>query len=98
MRADSGNIVLCLSIRWSEESDDAAVYGALESIVSRGNATAWESGFGHNFLYINDADVRQGAIGSYGSESVERLERVARKYDPAGVFTKLQPGGHKLFN
>jgi hypothetical protein len=32
----------------------------------------------------------------YGEENLEKLKAVSKKYDPSGVFEKLQPGYFKL--
>lgn len=38
----------------------------------------------------------QPVIKHYGPENVAKLWKVAKKYDPKGVFQKLVPGGQKL--
>jgi FAD/FMN-containing dehydrogenase len=38
----------------------------------------------------------QEAIASYGAENVSKLRRIAKAYDPTGVFQRLVPGGQKL--
>jgi hypothetical protein len=50
------------------------------------------------YLYINYAARFQDPLCSYGPKSVEFLKRMARKYDPRGVFQQLVPGGFKIDN
>jgi hypothetical protein len=38
----------------------------------------------------------QPAIASYGKENVAKLHKIAKAYDPTGVFQRLVPGGQKL--
>jgi FAD/FMN-containing dehydrogenase len=45
---------------------------------------------------MNYASQFQDVVASYGKENQERLKRVARKYDPTGVFQRLVPGYFKL--
>ncbi|KAI1078807.1 FAD-binding domain-containing protein [Whalleya microplaca] len=49
-----------------------------------------------DWLYMNYADKTQDVLGSYGIENVDRIKRVATKYDPDQVFQKLCPGGWKI--
>ncbi|KAK8080992.1 hypothetical protein PG997_008810 [Apiospora hydei] len=49
-----------------------------------------------DWVYMNYADASQDVIGSYGAENVEKMRRVAVKYDPELVFQKLCPGGWKI--
>ncbi|KAH6855502.1 hypothetical protein B0I37DRAFT_395565 [Chaetomium sp. MPI-CAGE-AT-0009] len=50
------------------------------------------------WTYLNYADKSQDPLGSYGVENMRRMQEVAHKYDPNGVFQKLCPGGFKLSN
>lgn len=40
----------------------------------------------------------QRVLGSYGAENIKRMQEAAAKYDPEGVFQKLQYGGFLLRN
>ncbi|KAI2625177.1 hypothetical protein GGS21DRAFT_531612 [Xylaria nigripes] len=48
------------------------------------------------WLDLNYASPRQDPLASYGRENVERMRRVAARYDPHGVFQTLCPGGFKI--
>jgi hypothetical protein len=80
--------------------DAAATEGfeeALKDLVGSIEALAKEEGVYHRYKYLNFAASFQDPLASYGAEEVEMLRRVARKYDPAGVFQTQVPGGFKLF-
>jgi len=48
------------------------------------------------YLFMNDASRDQNPCASYGEDSLRRLRRIARAYDPNQVFQRLQGGGFKL--
>jgi len=67
------------------------------SIISRSNTTAHAQDLGHPFIYQNYAAAEQPVFQSYGSNNLERLRDISRKYDPHRVWQVLQPGYFKLF-
>ena len=69
---------------------------AARNTVSRANATAWARGLGHRYIYQNYASLEQKVFLGYGPHSYDKLNDVREKYDPRGVFQKLQPGYFKL--
>jgi hypothetical protein len=81
---------------WDSANDDERILKAVRNIINRGNATAYLMGLGHRFLYQNYAAAEQGVFQSYGAESHAKMKAVSAKYDPDGVFAKLQPGYFKL--
>ena len=48
----------------------------------------------HRMLTYSGAG--QEAIASYGADNVAKLRKIAKAYDPTGVFQRLVPGGQKL--
>jgi hypothetical protein len=88
--------VLDVSIMWNSADDDERILKAARNIINRGNATAYSMGLGHRFLYQNYAAAGQDVFQSYGADSLAKLNAVSAKYDPDGVFVKLQPGYFKL--
>jgi hypothetical protein len=88
--------VISTSISWSSAADDFRILAASRNFISRANATAYAQGLGNRFLYQNYAGQEQDVFASYGQENLERLREVGRKYDPNGVWQKLQPGYFKL--
>lgn len=69
---------------------------AARNIVTQANATAWARGLGHRYIYQNYASLEQKVFLGYGPHNYEKLVDVSKKYDPKGVFQKLQPGYFKL--
>jgi hypothetical protein len=50
----------------------------------------------HPFIYMNYAAQDQDVFAGYGKKSLARLKTIQKKYDPTGVFKRLQPGYFKL--
>ncbi|KAF3013036.1 hypothetical protein E8E14_009484 [Neopestalotiopsis sp. 37M] len=48
------------------------------------------------YRFLNYAHGNQNPLGSYGSDNVAKMKKVAAKYDPDGVFQNLLPGGFKI--
>jgi hypothetical protein len=95
-KTDTGDLVMLVSASWALPSDDAAVLAAAQNIVTSINSTAHQLGLGNRYIYQNYASAAQNVFGGYGEENLEKLEAVSKKYDPTGVFKKLQPGYFKL--
>jgi hypothetical protein len=53
-------------------------------------------GADNEFIYLNYANINQNPLSSYGSENVEYIRTVAKKYDQNGVFQNQVPGGFKI--
>lgn len=49
-----------------------------------------------DFVYLNYADARQDALGSYGAAKIQHMREVASAYDPTQVFQQRIPGGFKI--
>ncbi|KAH7202389.1 hypothetical protein DER44DRAFT_787188 [Fusarium oxysporum] len=56
--------------------------------IDQGAAVDWE--------YLNYADFTQDPLSTYGPKNVEFIRKVAKKYDPKGVFQTRLPGGFKI--
>jgi hypothetical protein len=85
-----------VAISWSNIADDAAVFAAARNFISRSNATAYSMGLGNPYIYQNYAALEQPVFASYGAVNEQKLVNIHQKYDPRGVFTKLQPGYFKI--
>lgn len=46
---------------------------------------------------MNYAALEQPVLPSYGQKNLAKLRATSKKYDPLGVWQKLQPGYFKLF-
>ncbi|KAG6161586.1 hypothetical protein E4U11_003316 [Claviceps purpurea] len=89
--------LLNVLMSWSNAADDARILPCVESMIDRFRAAAQKMGLDHPFLYQNYASQKQNVFEGYGRANLERLRTVSHKYDPEGVWQKLQPGYFKLW-
>jgi hypothetical protein len=59
-------------------------------------STAEARGLLMDFQFLNDAGYTQSPLKGYGKESLESLSAASHKWDPEGVFQKLQNSGFLL--
>ncbi|OAA79999.1 FAD binding domain protein [Akanthomyces lecanii RCEF 1005] len=89
-------LVLWLVSRWNDASLDSTMEDARQNFID----AAVSVGNKHNtyspFIYLNYASPKQDPLCGYGADNVAFMKKAAKKYDPTGVFQKLQPGGFKL--
>jgi hypothetical protein len=83
-------------IRWSKAEDDNIMHQFSEKVLKRAVEEAKEMGLYHRYIYQNYAAASQDVFGGYGEENRQRLLEIQRRYDPEGMFSRLQPGGFKL--
>jgi hypothetical protein len=88
--------VINIVVSWSNEADDERIMAAARNMTDRANATAYAQGLGNRFIYQNYAALEQNVFAGYGKENAERLRKVSEKYDPNGVWQRLQPGYFKV--
>ena len=62
------------------------------------HSVAREKGLLLDFKCKSFATASQRVRGSYGAENIKTMQEAAVKYDPEGVFQKLQYGGFLLRN
>lgn len=94
--AEGNNFIFFVTASWADPSIDEAARATAQKLLSTINAAAGAVGLLRRFVYINYADPSQDPFASYGEESRAFLQKVAKDYDPSGVFQKLVPGGFKL--
>lgn len=70
--------------------------GAGDRLLHRSIELSKQMGLYHRYMYQNYADGEQDVFAGYGEENRERLREIQKKYDPEGVFSKLQPGYFKV--
>jgi FAD/FMN-containing dehydrogenase len=81
---------------WDDEDDDALFRRLAASALERLSTYARSIGADNEYVYLNYADRTQNPLRGYGDENVEYMRRVARGYDPTGVFQHQVPGGFKV--
>lgn len=95
---DQGNLIIFdLTVTWVDASLDAAVDEAIKALIDGVVNEARRRGLLHEYIYLNYALEWQDPMASYGTENLEMLRRVSRRYDPLQTFQKLVPGGFKLW-
>ena len=94
--ADAPLMLVIPSAMWTNAADDEIVYTAYSNWLARSTLRAKELGLYHRYIYMNYASQFQDPIWGYGDKNAARLKEVAKKYDPDGVFQRLQPGYFKL--
>ncbi|KAI9035718.1 FAD-binding oxidoreductase [Aspergillus affinis] len=83
---------------WPEDGDDTAAQGAVDKMLAKVQSLAEERQLLLDYQCMSFAQASQKVLGSYGAENIQTLQDVAAKYDPEGVFQKLQHGGFLLRN
>ncbi|KAF3390206.1 putative FAD-linked oxidoreductase [Penicillium rolfsii] len=81
---------------YSDAADDARFIMLNDQIMDKIISVAKERGLYHPFIYQNYAGAGQNVYAGYGAENRARLSEIQKKYDPEGVFWKLQPGYFKV--
>ncbi|PWY71806.1 6-hydroxy-D-nicotine oxidase [Aspergillus sclerotioniger CBS 115572] len=81
---------------WPNECDDIAAQQAVETMSERVQTLAQERDLLLDFKCMTFATGLQKVLESYGEDNVKKMKEVAGKYDPEGVFQKLQFGGFLL--
>jgi hypothetical protein len=81
---------------WWSPDDDDVVHNATRTMIEQIETASRATGDYVEYIFMNDAGSDQEVIRHYGEESVKRLEKVRRDYDPDAVFQRLVSGGFKL--
>ncbi|KAL8940032.1 MAG: hypothetical protein Q9216_003031 [Gyalolechia sp. 2 TL-2023] len=88
--------VVNLAFMWSDAADDEKIYAATSKVIQRSIDAAKRLGVYNQYIYQNYAAKGQDVFAGYGEANRKRLIEISKKYDPKGVFQKLQPGYFKL--
>lgn len=88
--------MIWLTSRWTDPKLDTMMNRARDEFITVTESVAKAHKKYHPFLYINYAAPSQDPLCGYGAKSAAFLKATAQKYDPAGVFQKLMPGGFKI--
>ncbi|RYP66495.1 hypothetical protein DL771_007755 [Monosporascus sp. 5C6A] len=94
--ADGPLFLLNVVLSWPHAADDVRAGQVSRNIIERATEHARARGWDMDFLYMNYAGEFQDVFSGYGAVNKARLAAIAEKYDPTGVFQRLQPGYFKL--
>lgn len=92
----TNSLVLWLVSRWNDAGLDATMEDARQKFIDAAVSVGKKHNTYSSFIYLNYASPKQDPLCGYGADNVAFMKKVAKKYDPTGVFQKLQPGGFKL--
>ncbi|RAL04565.1 FAD-binding oxidoreductase [Aspergillus ibericus CBS 121593] len=93
-----GQVWWVFTCEWPTGIDDSIAQAAVETMSARVEILAREKELLLDFKCMTFATGSQRVLGGYGAENVKRMQDVAGKYDPEGVFQRLQFGGFLLGN
>jgi FAD/FMN-containing dehydrogenase len=97
LSATDGPIMnLLIALRWMDTTDDSRLNQFALKVKDRAVAAAKATGKHKDYLYMNYASPWQDPVAGYGAANKAKLQQISKKYDPSGVFEKLQPGYFKL--
>jgi hypothetical protein len=85
-------------LSWSEAKDDELFINQGLALTNGIQKFAEEHDTAVEYLYLNYADKDQDPLSAYGADKVAFMKKVARKYDPLGIYQRLLPGGFKISN
>ncbi|KAH8690132.1 hypothetical protein BGW36DRAFT_67618 [Talaromyces proteolyticus] len=97
IKAEDGPLFLfSITITYTDPADDVKIKTVAQKVMSRAKALGKEMGLHLPFQYKNYADGDTDVYAGYGTENRQKLKDIQKKYDAAGVFSRLQSGSHKV--
>ncbi|KAG9258787.1 FAD binding domain-containing protein [Emericellopsis atlantica] len=94
--ADGPLYLIHVACWWSNAEDDERVYSWISNLLTRIESEASALGKQNDYIYMNYGSLYENVIANYGPDNVDKLNSIAKFYDPTAVFQKLQPGHFKL--
>lgn len=85
-----------MTVSYKPSRYDKAVHELVETVMSRALDLGKEMGLHHSFIYRNYAAQGQDVFSAISHESLKRLKDIQSRYDPQGIFGKLQPEHFRL--
>lgn len=83
-------------MQWEKDSEAELAQSKSEQLLQKVDSVASEMGLLLDFKFMNDASGLQSPLDGYGQKSISSLKAASQKWDPEGVFQKLQNGGFLL--
>ena len=97
LREEDGPLLLLqTNMMWQDVQDDGRILATNKRVMDRAVKEGKKRKVDMEYIYMNYASQFQAVVPSYGKKSHAKLKAVARRYDPKGVFQRLQPGYFKL--
>lgn len=93
---NKAQIWLELDFGWNYKSDDSRMGEILEETLAQIEKLAKLRRLHSEFIFLNDAYLSQDPLRSFGTNTFRKLKRIARTYDPMGIFQSRLAGGFKL--
>ncbi|KAK1141144.1 hypothetical protein N8T08_009311 [Aspergillus melleus] len=96
---DPSKIYLCYAevVEWIGSAYDDIVAEWVQETTHAINNATMKAGLYDPFNYMGDSAGFQKIFEGYGEENHAKLQDIATRYDPEGVFQRLMPGGFKVF-
>ncbi|EAW17073.1 FAD-binding oxidoreductase [Aspergillus fischeri NRRL 181] len=88
--------LLLMSTWWENADDDEKIVAWAKDFWDTVTAKAKKDGVFRDYVYMNYASQYQDVIAGYGTTNKAKLQSIAAKYDPKGIYQTLQPGYFKL--
>jgi hypothetical protein len=82
--------------QWDRAEDDEEVKASVSRFTEKTMDLLEKEGLLHRWIYPNYANEKQDVFAGYGEKNRGKLREIQRKYDPEGVFSRLQPGYFKV--
>ncbi|PLB48629.1 hypothetical protein P170DRAFT_166315 [Aspergillus steynii IBT 23096] len=84
------------STGWALAQDDIRVQRWSQKLAEKLHDANRRNGISTEFVYMGDAGEWQDPFAGFPSENVARMKSIQKRYDPQGIFTRLNTGGFKL--
>ncbi|RDL32636.1 uncharacterized protein BP5553_09092 [Venustampulla echinocandica] len=81
---------------WKNNSESSIGSDRIDAFTAQATKLAQDRGVFLPYIYVNDASGKQKPLRSYGDASFKYIQKIANKYDPAGVMQNLQNNGYLL--
>ncbi|KAG8415780.1 hypothetical protein J3459_011876 [Metarhizium acridum] len=84
-----------ISIAWKNRADDKCILKFAADFIANSVKVAKDKNLFPDYIYQNYAAKDSKVFDGYAAKNHDRLRQIKAKYDPTGIFCKLQPGYFK---
>lgn len=89
-------VVFLIPISWKNPEGSKRIHASAVRLMDKSVAKAKELDSYHRFVYQNYANISQDVFEGYRKENRQKLKKIKEKWDPQGLFAKLQNGYFKV--